>query len=187
MHRGFPAVILTGREITAEVENGNIVIDPFDRANVNPNSYGYRLGNELVFAADGETDPARAEELRQVDLIPADGYVLRPGFVYLSSTAEKIGSERFVTSLIGRSSVGRLGLFVQVDADLGHVGAVHNWTLELVATQAVRVYTGMVIGQVTFWQTLGQASSYTGRYAVYDRPATCISSALFDAQERVSL
>lgn len=53
-------------------------------------------------------------------------------------------------SLIGRSSTGRLGLFLQVSADLGHTGAEHKWTLELVAAKPIKIYPNMIIGQISF-------------------------------------
>ena len=60
-----------------------------------------------------------------------------------------------MTSLIGRSSVGRLGLFLQITADLGHLGKAHCWTLELKVVQSLIVYPHMKIGQVSFWQVTG--------------------------------
>ena len=44
--------MLTGEEIIKEVENGNIVIDPFDKNNINPNSYNLTLSDELIVYTD---------------------------------------------------------------------------------------------------------------------------------------
>ena len=94
-----------------------------------------------------------------------EGYLLRPGRVYLGATQEVIGSERYVTLLLGRSSIGRLGIFLNVTADLGHLGSCSRWTLELTAVQPVRIYPRMKIGQVSFWLTDGESSfRYAGRY-----------------------
>ena len=73
-------------------------------------------------------------------------------------------------SLIGRSSTGRLGLFLQVSADLGHTGSVHNWTLEIVAAKAIVIYPGMIVGQISFWENLGDVSPYCLGYSVYSLP-----------------
>lgn len=136
-------MILTGSEIAIQVEDGAIRLEPFDAAQINPNSYNYRLGDEVVAkSALGSSETIA---------IPESGTVLFPGKVYLASTYELIGSFRFATLLIGRSSIGRLGIHLQVDADLGHRGSAHRWTLELVARKPVRVYPRMIIGQVTFW------------------------------------
>ncbi len=73
-------------------------------------------------------------------------------------------------SLIGRSSIGRLGLFVQISANLGHTQSCHRWTLEIVATHRVRVYPHMIFGQVSFWQNKGKASEYAGTYGFINQP-----------------
>ena len=52
--------------------------------------------------------------------------------------------------------MGRLGLFLQITAPLGHLGTYHNWTLELKVVQPLKVYPLMKIGQVTFWKTKGK-------------------------------
>jgi dCTP deaminase len=81
---------------------------------------------------------------------------------------EEIGSDYYVTSLIGRSSVGRLGIFLQITADLGHLGAKHCWTLELKVVQPVICYPRMKIGQVSFWCVEGETEHlYQGKYAGY--------------------
>jgi dCTP deaminase len=110
-------------------------------------------------AADTHADYGLDERV-----IPPEGLVLRPGRVYLGTTAEVIGSTAFVPSLIGRSSLGRLGMFLQYSADLGQLGTVHRWTLEIKVVQPTRVYAGMCAGQVTFWTAVGEALAYTGRF-----------------------
>jgi len=151
-------MILTGPKIRQAVKFGEITIEPFDEKNLNPNSYNYRLGKALI-----ALNPKR-EKQRKIDLTPA-GCVVKPGMIYLATTLEKIGSNKFVTLLLGRSSIGRLGLFLNITADLGHCGSCSHWTLELSAVQPVRVYPGMKIGQVSFWLTEPNSHApYTGRY-----------------------
>lgn len=171
-------MILTGRAIREEVRRGAITIDPFDDDLVNPNSYNYRLGSTVGWF-DGLVD-ARDSVVPAYVEIPAEGLVFQPGRVYLGHTLEVIGSDVFVPSLIGRSSVGRLGVFLQVSADLGHIGAVHRWTLEIVATQPTRLYAGMRVGQVSFWAMVGERQPYTGVFGRYSFPAPCEPGALFD-------
>jgi dCTP deaminase len=156
-------VILTGPFIEREVQAGRIVIEPFRPEAVNPNSYNYRLGEHLK-SFDTERDVF-------VDLqIPESGYVLEPGRMYLGHTAEVIGSSTYAMSLIGRSSMGRLGLFLQVSADLGHTTSCHRWTLELVPVLRIRLYPGMVIGQVSFWRNAGDVCPSPAYYARFNRP-----------------
>jgi dCTP deaminase len=163
-------MILTGPEIEAQVQAGRITIDPFDRARVNPNSYNYSLGSdyiELDRSRRHDGDSARTVEPRP---IPAQGLTLTPGHLYLCHTQERLGSAYYVTSLIGKSSMGRLGLFLQISADLGHQEQIHQWTLELRACLPVRIYPGMVIGQVTFWATKGKPLPKQGYYGRFDGP-----------------
>ena len=156
-------MILTGRRIEQGVHDGQIVIDPFRPEAVNPNSYNYRLG-PLIKAFDAQS--GTFEET----VLPDDGLVLRPGPMYLGHTAEVIGSTHYAMKLIGRSSTGRLGLFVQVSADLGHTMSCHRWTLEMVAAHPVRIYPHMVIGQVSFWCNAGAIEPAPALYARFNSP-----------------
>ena len=164
-------MILSGLKIKEEVKKGNINIEPFNEYLLNPNSYNYRLGDELLEITDDVIDPVEKTNYRVIKLTDK-GYVLKPHRLYLGSTVEKIGSSKYVTQLIGRSSVGRLGLFLQVTAPLGHVGCNHCWTLELKAVQPLKVYPNMKIGQVTFWVLYGKKlyTYDTGKYNHYTKP-----------------
>lgn len=156
-------MILTGPCIEAEVHAGRIVVEPYRPEAVNPNSYNYRLGERLK-----HYDEQHAEfvELH----LPKDGYVLRPHRMYLGHTQEVIGSDVYAMSLIGRSSMGRLGLFLQVSADLGHTTSCHRWTLEIVAVRPIRIYPGMVVGQVSFWRNHGRLAPTPALYAAFNDP-----------------
>lgn len=163
-------MILSGAEIKKQVLSGRIVINPFRASCVNPNSYNYHLAATIYRLTSPELDPKTIPAYEVIELTDK-GYVLEPGVLYLASTEEVIGSNNFVTSLIGRSSVGRLGLFVQVTADMGNLGAIHNWTLELTVVQPLRLYPGMKIGQVSFWESKGEpAMLYSGKYGTHQTP-----------------
>ena len=163
-------MILTGSEIQKQVKNGSITIEPFDELLLNPNSYNYRLGKTLRIVTDELIDPRKEADYEELQ-IPEEGYLLLPNKLYLGSTVEKIGSENFVTSLIGRSSVGRLGMYLQITADLGQLGRAHCWTLEIRVVQPLRVYAGMRIGQVSFWKPTGEIKQlYTEGYTRFDTP-----------------
>lgn len=160
-------MILTGPEIKKQVFNKNIHIQPFHEKYLNPNSYNYHLDKILLEILDNPIDPKKQCSFNKIDF-NADGYVLKPDKVYLGNTYEEIGSDHYVTTLIGRSSVGRLGLFLQITADLGNLGAKHKWTLELKVVQPLRIYPMMAIGQVSFWCTHGNSQYlYTGKYDKY--------------------
>ena len=101
-------MILTGKEIVRAVEAGEVRLEPFSADQVNPNSYNYRLGDRIkTFVGFDGGRSSFAESS-----IPPEGVVLEPGRMYLATTRERIGSARYAMSLIGRSSLGRLGLFL---------------------------------------------------------------------------
>ncbi|MEU6935046.1 deoxycytidine deaminase [Streptomyces sp. NPDC046374] len=160
-------MILTGTEILKQVAGGGVVITPASPGQENPVSFNYHLGPTLKCHRGGVID-TRADNALEEIAIPAEGMVLQPGRIYLGTTVEQIGSAEHVTSHIGRSSLGRLGMFLQYNADLGNVGAVHRWTLEIKVVQPLRVYAGMAVGQVTFWRTRGALQAYGGRFGVID-------------------
>lgn len=159
-------MILTGSEITKNVKTRQIVIDPFFIEQVNPNSYNYRLGPKLGIPSI-EGNKVNFNFIH----IPETGYLLKPHTMYLGHTYEVLGSNVFAMRLIGRSSLGRYGLFVQLSADLGHTGAEHQWTLEIVAANPIILYPYMRIGQISFWENQGRPELYTESYSAYDDPS----------------
>lgn len=112
-------MILSGNKIKEEVKNGNISISPFEENMLNPDSYNYHLGDTILEIEDEVIDPHVKCKTKEIKLTN-DRYLLKPNKLYLASTKEKIGSKKYVTQLIGRSSTGRLGLFLQVTAPLVH-------------------------------------------------------------------
>lgn len=156
-------MILTGPEIVRQWQCGRLTIDPFTPDQVNPNSYNFRLGPTIKTYTDPVLDVARPNPVTEITL-PADGLILRPDRIYLGHTAEIMGSDHYVPIIRARSSVARLGLFVHVTADLIDIGSHNQWTLQLHAVQPVRVYPGLLIGQVTFWTVHGDITLYDGKY-----------------------
>jgi len=161
-------MILTGNEITKRVDIGDIVIDPFIPDNVNPNSYNFRLHHELVVYDQEVIDPA-VQSLTRTLQIPPEGLVLEPQRLYLASTIEKMGSEHFVPTYAARSSVARLGMFINLSAPLGDIGFIGRWTIQLYCLHRVRVYAGMNIGQMMFWHVRGEINLYEGKYQSADK------------------
>jgi len=156
-------MILSGKKIIEEVKNGNIDIYPFDENNVNPNSYNYSIGNQIAVYEDEILDPKKNLSIRTFE-IPDEGIVLYPNKLYLGSTVERFGSDIYVPTITGRSSTGRIGLFVQITSELVDAGFHGNLTLQLHATQPVKIYKGMKIGQVMFWRVYGDIDLYHGKY-----------------------
>ena len=159
-------MILTGPKILEEVKNGSIEIEPFNDAQLNPNSYNSCLGDSLKIFKKFNGDKYIFEEVK----IPDSGYVMEVGVTYLATTFEVIGSNKYAMSLIGRSSIGRYGLFLQASANLGHTASKHKWTLEMIAAIPIRIYPKMTIGQVSFWKNEGDINPYRGRYGHLNYP-----------------
>ncbi|MEU0892980.1 dCTP deaminase [Streptomyces massasporeus] len=156
-------MILTGPEITAAVNDGRLTIAPFGPEQVNPNSYNVCLGPTLLTYTDTVIDAHRPNPTREVT-IGKSGYVLQPGELYLGHTVEQVGSNTLVPLLFGRSSVGRLGLFVEITAPIGDIGFHGQWTLMLSPIRPLRVYEGMRIGQIMFFVSTGAIAPYQGKY-----------------------
>lgn len=151
-------MILTGSEIKRQLGN-NIVIEPFDDRLLNSNSYDLRLHNELIVYEEIVLDMRRPNRFRRIT-IPEDGLVLNPNQFYLGRTIERTETYNLVPMLEGRSSVGRLGLFVHITAGFGDVGFRGFWTLEMHAVQPVRIYPGVAICQIFYHQILGEVTEY---------------------------
>lgn len=156
-------MILTGNEIIKQIKKNRITISPFNTLNVNPNSYNVELGDYLK-VYENEILDSKQELKTKIIEIPDDGIVLQPNKIYLGFTKEKVGSNYFVPTITGRSSTGRLGLFVQITADLVDIGFVGNLTFQLHAVQPLKIYKGMKIGQVMFWKPKGKIELYHGKY-----------------------
>ena len=162
-------MILTGPQIESAVAEGKIVIRPFRKRQLAPNSYDFRLGNRCCVYT-GRTLDAVKENKTRAFIIPKTGFVLQPNRLYLVNTEETMGSKHYVPIIRGRSSVGRLGVFIDITADLIDLGSINQWTLQLHAVHPVCVYPGMLIGQVTFWRTFGRRVQYDGKYRHLESP-----------------
>ena len=151
-------MVLSGHEIERQLGQ-NIVIDPFDPSRLNPNSYNLTLHNELMVYEEVVLDMRRANRVRRI-AIPDEGLVLQPNLLYLGRTVERTETRGLVPMIEGRSSIGRLGLFVHVTAGFGDVGFCGYWTLEMFAVQPVRIYPGVAICQIFYHDIQGSYTEY---------------------------
>ena len=151
-------MILSGEEIREHLGT-NILIDPFDAANLNPNSYNLTLHDEIMTYEEVVLDMQKQNRVRRMT-IPESGLVLEPNRLYLARSVEHTETHNFVPMIEGRSSVGRLGLFVHVTAGFGDVGFCGYWTLEMFAVQPVRIYPGVQICQIFYHEIAGDIHEY---------------------------
>lgn len=165
---------LTGNKILKEINEGNIVISPFNRDNLGPNSYDLTLGNEFktyddIYLLTPDNHDAVLDSKKENPTasygIGEKGYVFTPGVLYLCHTQEVAGSTRYVPCIEGRSSIARLGVQVHLTAGFGDVGFVGQWTLEIIVSRPVILYSGMRICQVYFDTLEGEITElYRGKY-----------------------
>jgi len=151
-------MILSGHEIHHRL-GGDILIDPFDERRLNPNSYNLSLHDELLVYEEVVLDMRKSNRVERIT-IPEEGLVLAPNQLYLGRTVERTETHNLVPMIEGRSSVGRLGLFVHVTAGFGDVGFAGYWTLEMFAVQPVKVYPGVPICQIFFHEIAGEITEY---------------------------
>lgn len=156
-------MILSGLEIKKRL-GSEIIIEPYDDKYLNPNSYNLRLHNEMLVYEDTVLDMKKPNRTKSL-IIPEEGLVLEPGRLYLGRTLEYTGTDRYVPMLEGRSSVGRLGLYVHVTAGFGDVGFCGYWTLEIQCVQPIRIYPGVEICQIYYHSIEGEYEKYqSGKY-----------------------
>ncbi len=156
-------MILSGRQISEEVQKGTIRIDPFDPKRVGPNSYNLSLAKELAVYEDTVLDMKKPLSLRRFE-IPEEGFVLEPQKLYLGRTEELTETKGFVPMLEGRSSIGRLGMAVHITAGFGDVGFKGFWTLEIFVLQPIRIYAGVEVCQIFYHEVKGQYDEYRSKY-----------------------
>ncbi len=151
-------MILSGDEIQ-RLQGTDITIDPFDPSRINPNSYNLTLHHELLTYEEVVLDMKKNNRVRRLT-IPEQGLTLEPNRLYLGRTVERTETHNLVPMIEGRSSIGRLGLFVHVTAGFGDVGFKGFWTLEMFAIQPIRIYPGTEICQIFYHQVAGNIREY---------------------------
>ncbi|MDE1819546.1 MAG: dCTP deaminase [Euryarchaeota archaeon] len=148
-------MILTDAQIREEMRKGSIVIRPYREDCLGTNSYDVHLGPWLATYSRPELDVKKPTPIHTFR-IPKTGFVLMPNQLYLAVTREYTETHRHVPFLEGKSSVGRLGIDIHSTAGKGDVGYCNYWTLEISAKVPVRIYSGMPIGQLIYFEVSGK-------------------------------
>jgi dCTP deaminase len=153
-------VLLSDRDIRAEVDAGRIILDPWDAEMVQPASVDVRLDRYFRLFDNHKypfIDPAdeQPELTRLVEVAAGEPFILHPGEFVLASTYEVITLPGDVAArLEGKSSLGRLGLLTHSTAGFVDPGFTGHVTLELsnVATLPIKLWPGMKVGQFCFFR-----------------------------------
>jgi len=150
-------MVLSDRTIARLIDEGRIVIDPYDESLLQPSSVDVRVDRLFrVFRNNRASfiDVKREQDL--TELVEIDGeepFILHPGEFVLGSTLERVAlPDDLVARLEGKSSLGRLGLLIHSTAGFVDPGFDGHVTLELsnVANLPITIYYGMKIGQISF-------------------------------------
>ncbi len=152
--------VLSDRDIRTELESGRVVIRPYDEADLQPSSVDLHLdrsfrvfrNNRYPFIDVRQPQPDLTELLSVAD---DEAFVLHPGEFVLGQTHEWVElPDDLVARLEGKSSLGRLGLLIHSTAGYVDPGWKGNLTLELsnVANLPIALYSGMRIGQISFFR-----------------------------------
>ena len=158
-------MLLSDRDIHLAVANGDIALDPWEPAMVQPSSIDVRLDKFFrVFENHRypSIDPSveQPDLTRMIEVDPDEPFVLHPGEFVLGSTFEQVTLGASIAArLEGKSSLGRLGLLTHSTAGFIDPGFSGHVTLELsnMATLPVKLWPGMKIGQLCFFQLTSPA------------------------------
>ncbi len=186
-------MLLSDRDILAEIDAGRIGLDPFEREMIQPSSIDVRLDKFFRIFDNHKyphIDPAadQSDLTRPVEVDSGEAFVLHPGEFVLGSTYEQVTLPDDVAArLEGKSSLGRLGLMTHSTAGFIDPGFSGHVTLELanVATLPIKLYPGMKIGQICYFRMSSAADNpygsekYGSRYQGQRGPTASRSHANF--------
>jgi dCTP deaminase len=159
-------MLLSDRDLTAELKAGRLGLDPFEPSLVQPSSVDVRLDRWFrVFNNTRYThiDPAQQQDdlTSLVESPDGEPFVLHPGEFVLGSTLEIVSlPDDLAGRLEGKSSLGRLGLLTHSTAGFIDPGFSGHVTLELsnVANLPITLWPGMKIGQLCLFRLSSPAS-----------------------------
>jgi dCTP deaminase len=190
-------VLLSDRDILAELDSGRVQLEPLTRDMIQPSSIDVRL-DKFFRVFDNHKyphiDPAadQSDLTREVEVNSDETFVLHPGEFVLGSTYEVVTlPDDIAARLEGKSSLGRLGLLTHSTAGFIDPGFSGHVTLELanVATLPIKLYPGMKIGQLCFFRLSSAADNpygsakYGSRYQGQRGPTPSKSHANFHRTE----
>ena len=166
-------VLLSDRDIRAELQAGRVVLDPLDSEMIQPASIDVRLDRWFRLFDNHRypvIDPAQPQGdlTHLVDVGPDEPFVLHPGEFVLGSSFERITlPDDIAARLEGKSSLGRFGLLTHSTAGFIDPGFTGHVTLELsnTATMPIKLWPGMKVGQLCFFRLSSPAEAPYGQGA----------------------
>ena len=164
-------MILNDKTIKQYIQERKLIIDPLEENQIQPSSVDLKLGDEFLIYPDSiEVLDVRDKNLSaKLDLVKVDdsGFIIQPKHFILATTVEYVKLADNLTAFVeGRSSLGRLGLFIE-NAGWVDAGFEGNITLEFynANTRPIKIYPNMRICQLVFAEMKGKAEKpYRGKY-----------------------
>lgn len=160
-------MILSDKTLIKMLENKELVVEPIEKEQIQPASIDIRLGNTFSIVEDTSTGIINLENEIKYKTITSDTYILLPNQFVLATTMEYFDLPDDLTAFVeGRSSLGRMGLFIQNAGwvDPGFKGEI---TLELYNANrcAIELKAGRRVGQLVFAKMDDKAiNPYNGKY-----------------------
>ena len=166
-------MLLSDRDIRAQIDAGRVVFEPWDQAMLQPSSVDVRLdkffrlfdNHKYPFIDPAEDQP---DLTHLIEVRPDEPFILHPGEFVLGATYEFVTlPDDIAARLEGKSSLGRLGLLTHSTAGFIDPGFAGHVTLELsnMATLPIKLYPGMKIGQLCFFRLSSPAEHPYGSAA----------------------
>ncbi|MBR0536435.1 MAG: dCTP deaminase [Clostridia bacterium] len=160
-------MILSDKTLTKMLEEKTLIVEPIKKEQIQPASIDIRLGNTFSIVEDTSTGIINLENEIKYKTITTDSYILLPNQFVLATTMEYFDLPDDLTAFVeGRSSLGRMGLFIQNAGwvDPGFKGEI---TLELYNANrcAIELKAGRRVGQLVFAKMDDTAlNPYNGKY-----------------------
>ncbi|MBR2884046.1 MAG: dCTP deaminase [Clostridia bacterium] len=160
-------MILSDKTLMRMIENKELIVEPLEKEQIQPASVDIRLGNTFSIVEDTSTGIINLENEIKYKTITTDSYILMPNQFVLATTMEYFDLPDDLTAFVeGRSSLGRMGLFIQNAGwvDPGFKGEI---TLELYNANrcAIELKAGRRVGQLVFAKMDATAlNPYNGKY-----------------------
>ncbi|MFO7298854.1 MAG: dCTP deaminase [Actinomycetes bacterium] len=167
-------MIFSDRDLRKLIDEGRLVIEPFDPDSVQPSSIDLRVGSQFRVFANSRYPfidvKKRMDDLTElIEVSEDEPFILHPGEFVLGTTLERVAlPDDVVGRLEGKSSLGRLGLLIHSTAGYVDPGFNGYLTLELsnVANLPITIYPRMRIGQLSIFQMTSPAERPYGSTAL---------------------
>ena len=151
--------MLSSQALKDEIKRKSINVDG-KNDNIQNNFIEVTLGDSIKVYDAPFLNVTEDTPTREI-IIPQEGLMLKPNELYLGRTLEYTKTKKYVPMIEGRSSIGRLGIFIHITAGFGDVGFAGYWTLEIFCIKPIIIYPNVEIAQLYYHTIDGEYEEYT--------------------------